>query len=315
MKKYLIIWVAVVVWIVSYWIKNWLFTKEDVINKWTEVTKIAIDKTKDKLENLSEEDIKKWVEKTYDTVEKVVNEWSKYIQTTKWEWNTYNDSFSKAKSTLLKEVYWNKWKTLYCWCDFTNKDINLNSCWYKSVSDWMKDRASKIEFEHVVPAENFWKAFKEWREWDEQCVDSKWKSFKWRNCAEKVNEEYRYMQSDMYNLYPAVWEVNWLRSNLDHWMIAWNDYQTFWKCEFKYSKSEKKTEPRDSEKWIVARTYLYMDASYDKYSLSSQNKKLYEAWDKQFPVTKDECTRYQKIKSIQWNENVILKDRCEKAWY
>jgi deoxyribonuclease-1 len=42
-----------------------------------------------------------------------------------------------------------------------------------------------------------------------------------------------------------------------------------------------------------------MDASYDKYSLSSQNKKLYEAWDKQFPVTKDECTRYQKIKSIQ----------------
>ena len=64
-----------------------------------------------------------------------------------------------------------------------------------------------------MPAESFGRTFSEWRNGHEQCVNSKGKLFKGRRCAEKVNTEYRYMQSDMFNLYPAVGAVNALRSN------------------------------------------------------------------------------------------------------
>lgn len=39
-------------------------------------------------------------------------------------------------------------------------------------------RAKKVEWEHVVPAENFGRAFSEWRDGQEYCVDSKSQSFK-----------------------------------------------------------------------------------------------------------------------------------------
>lgn len=313
MKKLIIYWIIWILWIVSYWVKNWYFTKEQVIDTSSKMIKEWINKVSD----IKEEDIKKWVEKTLDITEKLTDTVSEQITTINktWEWNTSNDSFSKAKKTLLHDIYNNQWKTIYCWCDFKWLNVDLKSCWYQWIHTWMKDRSKKVEFEHVVPAENFWKAFVEWREWNKDCVDSKWKAFKWRKCAEKTNEEYRLMQADMYNLYPSVWEVNALRSNLDHWMIAWKNYQTFWSCWFKYSKEEKKVEPTNETKWLIARTYLYMNASYSKKLLSDQNLKLYEAWDKQFPVTKFECQRYIKIKKIQWNENVILKDRCEQAWF
>lgn len=308
MKKIIVVWIIAVIWIVSFWIEKWYFTKEQVIDTWTKLTKQALDKTSEKLSNIDEKDIKNVVEKTVDTVEKV----SKQII---WEWNKEIDSFWKSKKVLMKEVYWNSWETIYCWCKFQWTKVDLKSCWYQWIHSWMKDRAEKVEFEHVVPAENFWKSFIEWREWHKDCVDKKWKSFKWRKCAEKVNKEYRLMQSDMYNLFPAIWEVNALRSNLDHWMISWKDYQTFWKCWFKYSKTEKKVEPTNEIKWIVARTYLYMNSSYSKKLLSEQNKKIYEIWNEQFPATKNECDRYIKIKNIQKNENVILKEACEKSWF
>jgi deoxyribonuclease-1 len=65
---------------------------------------------------------------------------------------------------------------------------------------------------HVVPAENFGKAFSEWREGHSQCVDSKSQSFKGRKRAEKMNNDYRYMQADMHNLFPAIDTVNVKRS-------------------------------------------------------------------------------------------------------
>lgn len=36
-----------------------------------------------------------------------------------------------------------------------------------------KQRTIKVEWEHVVPAENFGRAFAEWREGHHQCVDVK----------------------------------------------------------------------------------------------------------------------------------------------
>lgn len=93
-------------------------------------------------------------------------------------------------------------------------------------------RAKKVEWEHVVPAENFGRTFVEWREGNHACVNSKGKAFKGRRCAEKVNTEYRHMQADMFNLYPAIGAVNALRSNYNFTMLP-GEASDFGSCEMK----------------------------------------------------------------------------------
>lgn len=96
----------------------------------------------------------------------------------------------------------------------TKKDMSPRWIYSRETSK----RSYKIEWEHSVPAENFGRAFTEWREGHPLCVDNKGKSFKGRKCAEKVNKTYRYMQSDMYNLFPAVGSVNAARSNTQSYL-------------------------------------------------------------------------------------------------
>jgi len=227
------------------------------------------------------------------------------------EKNTFNDSFSKAKKYLENDVY-NiselSRNTFYCGCDYSSdKKVDAWSCGFKNNWKYIS-RSKKIEWEHIVPAEAFWHSFKEWRDWDSQCVDSKWKSFKWRNCASKVNTEYRYMQADMYNLVPAIWSINALRSNYSYAMIEWEERQ-FWTCNMEIK--DRKAEPREEIQWDIARVYMYMDSAYPgKWIISNKNRKLFESWDKLDPVSDVECKRYKLIKSIQWNENNILKNKC-----
>lgn len=126
--------------------------------------------------------------------------------------NEWNDSFSKAKKTLERQVYYDHRITLYCGAAFDEKkNVTLPEGFTAAKHE---KRAGKVEWEHVVPAENFGQAFAEWREGDAQCVDNRGKAFKGRKCAEKASREYRLMQADLYNLYPAVGAVNALLPEL-----------------------------------------------------------------------------------------------------
>lgn len=72
----------------------------------------------------------------------------------------------------------------------------------------------------------------------------------------------------------------------------------------------KKTEPPEASRGRIARTYLYMESTYKRYSMSKQQRKLMNAWDKMYPVSRWECTRVKKIASIQHSENLVVKSRC-----
>jgi deoxyribonuclease-1 len=100
-------------------------------------------------------------------------------------------SFSKAKKALENKVYFDHRETIYCSAKFDSKKnvIPLEGFF----TEKHKKRAKRIEWEHVVPAENFGSIFSEWRKGHPQCVNSKGKIFKGRNCASKINEEYRLM--------------------------------------------------------------------------------------------------------------------------
>ena len=105
--------------------------------------------------------------------------------------NTKIESFSKAKKLLEKVVFSDYRKDFYCGCSYdSKKNVDFQSCGYKARKN--EKRAKRIEWEHVVPAENFGRYFSEWREGHPDCKDSKGKPFKGRKCAAKVNQEFRY---------------------------------------------------------------------------------------------------------------------------
>lgn len=327
MKIFLFLFVTTVVaaWALYYWYNNNVTIKnktdsflsdnfntniENITKKVIEQKDLALEKTKEYQEELN--DYKGDLDKT--TSELAYSEPITPIDfdKSKWEPNTTINSFSTSKKNLERYVY--DWKelertTYYCWCDYTaTKNVKTWNCWY--VNDWKYiTRSKKIEWEHIVPAENFWNSFEEWREWHKSCVTSKWKEFTWRNCARKANEEFRYMESDMYNLVPAIWALNALRSNYQIAEIE-GEERKYGKCDFEIDS--RKMEPPLEQKWDIARIYLYMEYSYPwKWIISNKNEKLIQAWNSLDPISKEECNRYEAIKKVQKNENIILKEACK----
>ena len=63
----------------------------------------------------------------------------------------------------------------------------------------------------------------------------------------------------MYNLYPAIGEVNGRRSNYSMAIIE-GEKREFGKCDVEIKN--KKVEPRESIRGEIARTYMYMDSAY-----------------------------------------------------
>ena len=221
--------------------------------------------------------------------------------------NSTNDSFSQAKK-MLGQVCADHRVTFYCGAEYdAQSNVTLPDGF---TTPKHEKRADKIEWEHALPAENFGQTFAEWREGAPECVDNRSKAFKGRKCAEKVNAEYRMMQADMYNLFPAIGAVNALRSNFNYAMLA-GEPATFGSCDMKISGN--KAEPPARARGQIARTYMYMQDSYSRYHMSSQQEQLMKAWDKQYPVDKWECTRAKRIEKLQGNENKFVKEPCQAA--
>jgi len=227
--------------------------------------------------------------------------------------NTKIQSFSKAKKILTK-LYQQHQITFYCGCSYTGKKVNHASCGYKPKRTHYKSgkkntRAYRIEWEHIVPAHAFGKSFREWRDGDPKCISKKGKSFKGRKCAGK-NKNFARMEADLYNLVPAIGEVNGNRSNYSMAIIP-GEVREYGGCDVEIS--ERKVEPTEGIRGNIARTYLYMDNVYPHRGIiSKKNRKMFEAWDKADPVDVWECERAKLIERVQGNENPFVKDRCSR---
>ncbi|HXH74478.1 MAG TPA: endonuclease [Bacteriovoracaceae bacterium] len=218
--------------------------------------------------------------------------------------------FREAK-VHLPQIHSDNLLTLYCGCKYVGKDVDLKSCGYKVHKN--ARRASRLEWEHVVPAEAFGRSFVEWREGHQKCT-KKSKKYKGRKCARK-NKEFAQMEADLYNLYPEIGELNGLRSNFSMTDFGENESlkgaKTFGACPA--IVMNRKFEPMDSAKGIVARVYMYMaDAYPNRGIISNKNEKLFEAWNTKYPVTDGECVRAKRILAVQGKANKILEEACLK---
>ena len=116
------------------------------------------------------------------------------------------------------------------------------------------------------------------------------------------------MQADMFNLYPAIGEVNGRRSNYSMAIIE-GEKREFGKCDVEIKS--RKVEPREEIRGEIARTYLYMDSVYPgRGIISKKNRKLFDAWNQSDPVDEWECERAKRIEKIQGNRNVVVMVEC-----
>ena len=221
------------------------------------------------------------------------------------EGNKKIESFSKSK-TFLKKIFKESPVTFYCQCEYKDNKPNWRSCGFRPRKD--KKRASRIEWEHVLPASHFGINFNAWANGHPVCINRKGKKFKGRKCTEKVHKLYRYIQADLYNLQPAIGEVNGMRSNYQIGEID-GEERKFGKCDIEIKN--KKVEPTPKIRGDIARTYLYMELTYPQYIKFNQSiKKLIIKWDLDDPVDAWECKRAILISNIQGNTNKILQERC-----
>lgn len=221
--------------------------------------------------------------------------------------NETNDSFNKAKRMLEQGVYYDHRVTIYCEAGYdADKNIAAPDGFETSVHE---KRAGKLEWEHAVPAENFGRAFVEWREGDPACFH-RGKPFKGRRCAEKANKRFRRMQADMYNLFPAIGSVNAARGNRQYSELP-GERSDFGSCGAKVAGN--RFEPPERAKGELARASLYMEDSYPNFKLSRRQRQLFEAWDRAHPVSAWECERARRIEKLQGNANMRVKEPCERA--
>lgn len=186
-------------------------------------------------------------------------------------------TFTEAKVVAKQKVYMDQASSamgeLYCGCKWTwvgksGGRIDTASCGYQARKQ--QYRAERTEWEHIVPAYTFGNQRQCWKNGGrEHCVDD--------------DPVFRAMEADLFNLYPAVGEVNGDRSNFNYAMVNGNAGQ-YGQCSTKVDFVQRAAEPRDEVKGLVARTTFYM---YDRYklNLSRQQQQVLMAWDRQYPVS------------------------------
>lgn len=214
-------------------------------------------------------------------------------------------SFSQSKK-IAARLFQQHPQTIYCQCSYEDKEVNLASC-SMQAADSIK-RAHRIEWEHIMAAEHFGQQFACWRE--PICEDNQGKPYKGRRCCEKVDERFRHVESELYNLWPEVGLVNQARSNYRFGVLPkQTDYLG---CAMKIDQKLRRAEPPDSAKGVVARAYLFMAEHYGL-SLSPSQNQLFMAWNQKFAPSPWEKEWALHVASIEGYDNPYITDWQERA--
>ena len=166
----------------------------------------------------------------------------------------------------------------------------------------------QIEAEHIFPAAQFghfrpcWRSPRDFPE----CVKSDGKTLSGRQCCERVDPVFNAAHNDLFNLVPAVGEVNGQRSDYNWGMIP-SEKREFGTCNMEVDSSIRRVEPPESVQGDIARTMLYMADTYG-FNLSRQDEQLFTAWSRQDPPDAWEIERNRRIKAIQGRGNRFVED-------
>ena len=204
-------------------------------------------------------------------------------------------SFSQSKKILLNNIYFDNQYTFYCNNPYKIENIDgkekaiiiKDKRFYSPRNDsffnfWNNNpRARVVEWEHIMPAENFGKRLPCWKEGGRKA------------CSK--DETFKTMEADMHNLVPAIGEVNNDRSNFKFGAKLPSIGQ-YGKCEFEVDFQGKRAYPRAEIRGDIARIYFYMSEKYN-IRLSKQERKMMEVWDKEDPISDWEIVKKERIEN------------------
>lgn len=200
-------------------------------------------------------------------------------------------NFNAAKQ-VLPEIYARMEEDFYCGCKYSGKDVDLQSCGFIPRKNLA--RASRIEWEHVVPAAHLGSQLQCWQEGGR------------KNCSGK-DSLFDMMEGDLNNLVPAVGEVNGDRGDMSYNAWTTNPEPVYGQCQSVPDFKGKRFQPRPEARGRAARISLYMHTRYGL-KISNQDKKLWCAWAKTYPVDDWEKTRNERIVQRQGEGNPLITD-------
>lgn len=210
-------------------------------------------------------------------------------------------SFPEAKR-IVYQMFSTHPKTLYCGCRFDSKhQVDLNSCHMITAND--KKRAHIVEVEHMVAADLIGHNLSCWQN---SICEHRGKTYKGRKCCEKMDDNFRQIESELYNLWPAVGLVNIARSNYSYGVVDSDD--KFYGCDFKINKKTHEVEPSNKAKGIVARATLFMSEKYH-IPLDDKKRALYLQWHKQYPPSAWEKAWASQVALIEGYNNPYILNR------
>lgn len=212
-------------------------------------------------------------------------------------------NFQEAKK-IAKQIFQDNRKTFYCGCTFDKHNkVDTDSCGYIIQQD--KRRASRLEWEHIVPVSHLAAHFPCWKK--SLCCNKKGECYRGRRCCREIDPEFSKMEADLHNIVPEIGELNAIRSNFRFGVLPHIDAGQFGVCEMKIDPETRRVEPRASIRGIIARTYLYMAAVYP-FRLSDSQRQLFEAWNKEYPPDDWEIEWDNRIFFIQGNHNPYISE-------
>ena len=189
-------------------------------------------------------------------------------------------TFAEAKK-IAWSLYAQQSVEFYCGCRYNGNRVDLKSCGYQPRKN--PQRAARIEWEHLVPA---WVIGHQLRCWQQGGR---------KQCA-RSDETFRRAEADLFNLVPSIGEINGDRSNLS---FAWlpQPPTQYGACPMVVDFKAGKAMPRPKVRGMIARNYFYMSQRYGL-RLSKQERRLFEAWSRHYPVESWERQRNQRIACV-----------------
>lgn len=214
------------------------------------------------------------------------------------------DSFRRAKQKAT-EIYADHLTTFYCSCPFSpDKSVSWQTCGFEPRAN--PRRASRIEWEHIVPAHAFGAHRDCWH--DKLCTRGRsGKTYGGRQCCGRIDAQFRRMEADLQNLVPAIGEVNGDRSNFRFDDVA-GEPRDYGACDFEIDWNLRVAEPSPTLRGDIARAYLYMYHAYPGgLRLDAEQLTRFEQWHRADPPTPWEKTRNRRIAAIQRGGNPLVE--------
>lgn len=205
-----------------------------------------------------------------------------------------------AAKRVAQKIYGDEPADFYCGCQIRwaggKGQVDLSSCGYKVRKNG--PRAQRVEWEHVVPAQQFGAGRACWQQGGrDQCGAS--------------DKNFRNIEADLFNLRPALGEVNGDRAHFRFAELPDIPAQ-HGACPVRIDFQRHLAEPRPEIRGDIARTYFYMADRY-QLELTTREQQLFLRWHQQDPVDEREMTLMQRTAQQMGHRNEFVSGT--KRWY